>query len=135
MAPASSPGLVLDDYSSGTGSGNQIDIWTADNTGAQIWVFGSANVQPAGDYNIAVSYGAYCVTASGTTSGSLVNLQPCSGALSQSWNVTSAGSEYILHPAGNAGLCLDVQNSGTTNGTLVQVYTCNNTNAQNWALE
>jgi len=135
LAPASSPGLVLDDYSSGTGSGNQIDIWTADNTGAQIWVFGSANVQPAGDYNIAVSYGAYCATASGTTSGSIVNLQPCSGASSQAWNVTSAGSEYILHPAGNTSLCLDVQNSGTSNGTLVQVYTCNNTNAQNWALQ
>jgi subtilase family serine protease len=135
MAPASSPGLVLDDYLSGTGSGNQIDIWTADNTGAQIWVFSNTNVQPAGDYNIAVSYGAYCVTATGSTSGSLVNLQPCNGALSQSWNAVSAGSEYIFHPAANTGLCLDVQDSGTTNGTLVQVYTCNQTNAQNWALQ
>ena len=135
VAPASSPGLVLDDYLSGTESGNQVDIWTANGTGAQSWVFSQANVQPAGDYNIAVSYGAYCLTASGATSGSLVNLQPCNGASSQAWNISGAGGEYLFHPASNTGLCLDVQNAGTTAGTLVQVYACDGQNAQNWALQ
>ncbi len=135
LAPASSPGLVLDDASASTATGNKVQIYSANGTAAQKWVFNNSGVQPAGYYNIAVSLGAYCATASGSSSGSPVNLQPCNGSSGQAWQAVSAGNGYVLHPANNTGLCMDVQSSGTTNGTLVQVWTCNGTNAQNWALQ
>ncbi len=135
VAPASSPGLVLDDSGAGTGSGNRIQIWTTNSTGAQSWVFSNNNVQPAGYYNIAVSLGPYCATASGSNSGSPVNLQPCNGSAAQAWQAVASGSGYVFHPASNTSLCMDVQSSGTTTGTLVQVWSCNGTNAQKWALQ
>jgi hypothetical protein len=47
-------------------------------------VFADASVAPTGFYNIAVSYGAFCMTATGATSGSTVDLQPCNGSQGQS---------------------------------------------------
>ncbi len=135
VAPASSPGLVLDDSGASTATGNRVQIWTANGTGAQKWVLSNNNVQPAGYYNIAVSLGPYCATASGSGSGSAVNLQPCNGSAAQAWQAVPSGSRYSFHPANNTGLCLDVQSSGTTSGTLVQVWDCNGTNAQYWALQ
>ncbi len=134
LAPASSPGLVLDDFLSSTASGNQIDIWAANGSGAQRWVFANNGVQPAGAYNIAVSYGAYCVTATGG-SGAAVNLQPCSGSAGQAWNAEASGGLYLFHPAGDSTLCLDVRSSGTSSGTPVQTWSCNGSNAQKWALQ
>ena len=135
LAPASSPGKVLDDSASQTGTGNRIQIWGADGTGAQSWVFSNNNVQPAGYYNIALSLGPYCATASGSSSGSPVNLQPCNGSSAQAWQAVAVGSRYTFHPANNTALCMDVDHSGISNGTLVQVWTCNGTNAQSWALQ
>ncbi len=134
VVPANATGSALDDNAGGTGNGNKIQIWGANGTGAQKWVFNNSNVQPAGYYNIAVSVGAYCATASGSNSGSTVNLQPCNGSAGQAWQAVASGSGYVLHPATNTSLCLDVQSAGTANGTPVQVWSCNNTNAQNWAL-
>jgi hypothetical protein len=133
LGPQNAPGMLLDDYFSGTGSGNPIDIWGADNTGAQVWVFSNLNVVPTGYYNIAVSYGPYCVTSTGSTSGSVVNLQLCNGSLGQAWNVVSTGSHYILESADNTSLCLAVQNAGTTDGTLVVAATCDGGSEQSWA--
>ncbi len=135
LAPANAPGLVLDDNSSSTAAGNKIQIWSANGTGAQKWVFNNSGVQPAGYYNIAVSLGAYCATASGANSGAPVNLQPCNGSSGQAWQASASGSGYVLHPANNTALCMDVQGSGTSSGTQVQAWTCNGTNAQLWALQ
>ncbi len=135
LAPASSPGLVLDDSGASTATGNKMQIYSANGTAAQKWIFNNSGVQPAGYYNIAVSLGAYCATASGASSGSPVNLQPCNGSAGQAWQAGAAGNGYVLHPANNTGLCMDVQSAGTTSGTPVQVWTCNGTNAQNWSLQ
>jgi hypothetical protein len=136
LIPRNATGSRLDDYESGTASGNTIDIWGADNTGAQIWVFSNVGVSPSGYYNIAVSYGAYCVTASGSTSGSVVNLQPCNGSTGQAWNAVLAGNGvYAFQPANNTSLCLNVQGALTTNGTPVIAYTCNGGSNEQWALD
>ena len=94
----------------------------------------NSGVQPSGYYNIAVSLGAYCMTATGA-SGSAVNLQPCNGSTAQAWEAVAAGSGYTFHPATNTGLCLDVRSAGTANGTVVQTYSCNGSNAQTWGLQ
>jgi hypothetical protein len=134
LTPQNATGLRLDDYYSGTGSGNPIDVYTVNNSGAQSWVFNNANVAPAGFYNLAVSYGAYCMTASGSTSGSLVQLDPCNGSSAQAWEAVTADNGYVLHPANNTSLCLDVQGDGTTAGTLVQAWTCNGQKNETWVL-
>jgi len=134
LTPQNATGLRLDDYYSGTGSGNPIDVYTANNSGAQSWVFSNANVVPAGYYNLAVSYGAYCMTASGSTSGSLVQLDPCNGSSAQAWEAVPADGKFVFHPANNTSLCLDVQGDGTAAGTLVQAWTCNGGNNEQWVL-
>jgi len=134
LTPQNATGLRLDDLYSGTGSGNPIDVYTANNSGAQSWVFSNQNVVPSGFYNLAVSYGAYCLTASGSTSGSLVQLDPCNGASAQAWEPVPAGNGYVFHPANNTSLCLDVQGDGTAAGTLVQAWTCNGQSNETWVL-
>ncbi len=135
LTPQNATGSRLDDWASGTESGNQIDIWPANGTGAQSWVFSNAGVSPAGYYNIAVSYGPYCVTASGATSGSVVNLQPCIGSTAQAWEAAPSGDAFVFHPANNTSLCLDVQGDGTAAGTLVQAWTCNGGNNEQWVIQ
>ena len=134
LTPQNATGLRLDDLDASTASGNPIDVYTANQTGAQTWVFSNANVSPAGYYNLAVSFGAYCMTASGSTSGSLVQLDPCNGAPAQAWQAVPYGNAFVLHPSNNPSLCLDVQGDGTSAGTLVQAWTCNYGNNEQWVL-
>jgi len=137
MTPQVATALRLDDSQASTATGNPIQIFTSNNTAAQNWVFNNTGVSPAGDFNIAVSLGAFCLTASGTTSTSLVKLDPCNGSSGQAWQAVASGNfanSFVLHPANNTALCLDVQNGKTTSGTPVQVFTCNQTNSQAWTL-
>jgi hypothetical protein len=133
FTPQNATALRLDDEGARTTTGNGIDVYTANGTGAQNWTASSTGVVPAGYYNFATE-GAYCLTASGTASGSAVVLDPCVGSSAQAWEAVTSGSNYIFHPANNTGNCLDVRGAGTASGTVVQVYTCNSTNAQSWAL-
>jgi subtilase family serine protease len=136
LAPQNAPGLVLDDLYSGTASGNEIDIWGANNTGAQTWVFANASVVPTGFYNVAVSYGAFCMTATGSTSGSIVNLQPCNGSTGQAWGAVTVGQgAYELQSALNTGVCLAVQGDGTGWGTPVVVTTCTEASDEVWSVQ
>ena len=64
--------------------------------------------------------GGYCLTAEGTTHGSVVDIQPCSeGAANQDW-VFSNGQVTIF----NGTQCLDVINGVDQDGTHLQVYDC-----------
>ena len=132
FTPQNAPALRLDDEGARTTTGNGIDVYTANGTAAQNWTGSTSGVVPAGYWNFA-TLGAYCLTASGTGSGSAVVLDPCVGSSAQAWEAVVSGSSYNLHPANNTALCLDVRNAGTASGTVVQVYTCNSTNAQSWA--
>lgn len=134
LTPGNAPGSRLDDYHSGTANGNVVDIWTVDNTGAQTWAFSNVNVVPSGFYNIAVSYGPYCLTANGSDPNSSVNLQGCDGSAGQAWEVTGSSGNYQLHPATNTALCLDVYYGGTSDGTPVLAYTCTGNNNQSWSI-
>lgn len=132
LNPQNAPGLVLDDWFSGTRAGNPVDIWPANGTGAQSWVLSSAGVAPLGAYNIAVSYGAYCLTATGSSRGSLVELEPCAGLASQAWLAAPSGAGYSFNPASNTTLCLGVQ--ANRPDTLAQVQTCNGGKNEQWVL-
>ena len=134
VTPQNATGLRLDDEGDSTADDNTIWVYTANNTGAQNWVFNNTGVSPAGYYNIALAGGGNCVTASGTGSTSVVNLQPCNGSSGQAWEAVASGNFYVFHPANNTGNCMDVRGDGTGSGTLVQVYACNGGNNEQWGL-
>jgi hypothetical protein len=134
LTPGNAPDSRLDDFQASTASGNTVDIWTANGTGAQTWVFSSTNVVPSGFYNLAVSFGPFCLTANGSVPNSSVNLQPCNGSAGQSWEVTGSTGNSQLHPATNTALCLDVDFGGTSDGTPVLAYTCTGNNNQSWTI-
>jgi hypothetical protein len=134
LTPANATSSRLDDYSSGTANGNPVDIWTANGTGAQKWVLANSGVVPSGDYNIAVSYGPYCLTATGSEPNSSVDLQSCNGSAGQSWQISCGNGSYQLHPSANTGLCLDVLDGDNGDGTPVLVYTCTGNNNQSWSI-
>ena len=133
LTPQNATGLRLDDKSASTASGNPIDVYTANGTGAQIWSMSSTNVAPAGYYNLATE-GANCLTASGTSNGSAVTLTPCNGSSAQAWNAVSTGTTFEFTPANNPSNCLDVRANGTSAGTLTQVWSCNAGSNEQWAV-
>ncbi|HET7016239.1 MAG TPA: ricin-type beta-trefoil lectin domain protein [Streptosporangiaceae bacterium] len=73
--------------------------------------------------------GGRCIgTAGGSiNSGALLQLQDCTGASTQTWEIVSNGTLVGVN-----GLCMDVQGGRTADGTLVQAWTCNGTGAQQW---
>jgi hypothetical protein len=134
VTPQNATGLRLDDEGDSFQDDNTIWVYTANGTAAQNWVFNNSGVTPAGYYNIALSGGANCATASGTGSTSVVNLQPCNGSSAQAWEAVPSGNFWVFHPANNTANCMDVRGDGTQSETLVQVYTCNGGNNEQWAL-
>jgi hypothetical protein len=132
--PQNATSLRLDDYAASTAAGNEIDVYTSNGTAAQKWAFSNTGVTPTGYYNIAVSLGAYCLTASGTASTSAVVLDACDGSSRQAWQAVQSGNYWVFHPANNTANCLDVRGDGTASGTIVQVYACNGGNNEQWAV-
>ena len=131
LSPQNAPTLVFDDAGAGTGGGNPIDIFTSNSTGAQAWSLNNTGVTPPGFYNFA-ALGPNCVTASGSTSGSAVVLDPCAGALGQAWDPVLIGKFYEFQPANSTNLCLTA--SGAAVGSAVVVETCTGASNQLWSL-
>ncbi len=116
-------GMCLDDYHSGTTSGNPIDVWTCNQTDAQNWTFGTdGTIQDFG----------MCLEPSGgaTTSGTDVVLATCNGSTAQQWQIETDGS--IANDAAPT-LCLDDYGQATTDGSLVDIWTCTPSAAEIWA--
>jgi Thaumatin family/Ricin-type beta-trefoil lectin domain len=134
LTPGNATGSRLDDFLADTANGSLVDIYTANGTPAQTWVFANNGVVPSGYYNIAISFGAYCLTAAGSEPNSAVNIQGCNGSAGQAWEITGSSGNYQLHPATNPALCLDVYYGGTANETPVLAYTCTGNNNQSWAI-
>lgn len=115
-------GMCLDDAADSGSAGNKIQVWHCLGNAEQ-----TLTVTAAGQLKLAGG----CVTASGTSAGSLVALQPCvasSGA--QQWR---AGSGSVLVSA-VSGLCLDDPGGSTTNGTQADIATCSGSAQQEWGL-
>jgi hypothetical protein len=66
-----------------------------------------------------------CVDAAAGTNSSVVHLNSCSGAASQSWNITAdaqTGSFFLK--TSSTGRCLHVDTGSTTAGAGMEVYDC-----------
>jgi hypothetical protein len=121
--PSGVSGKCLDDYHSGTGDGNVIDIFDCNTTNAQDWTidpgdtlqdFGKC-LQPSGG---------------GTASGTPIVLSACDGISAQQWSPGANGS--LVNTA--SGLCLADPGASTTNGTQLQLAVCDGTAGENWTL-
>jgi beta-glucanase (GH16 family) len=119
-----------------TFNGNKVQIWTANGTPAQSWVFSNVGVVPAGNYNIASSLGAFCldVAGAGTANGTRVQIYQCNGTGAQSWRAVPAGSAFELRPANAPNSCLDVTGVSTTDGTQLQIWQCTGGSNQRWII-
>lgn len=129
--------FAVDDFAASTKTGNVIDVFTVNGTGAQSWNFSNVNVNPSGDYNLAVSFGAFCVDVlnSGTSNGTKIDLAPCNGQPNQSWKAVPSGAFYTLQPANAPGSCLDSPSATTTPGTQLQIWQCTGGSNQLWQIQ
>jgi hypothetical protein len=128
----------MDDAGYVLANGNPVVVYQSNGTNAQKWVFASTGVVPAGNYNIAITGGAFCLDDPGgsATAGAKIQIWTCNGSAAQSWKATAVGGGYYtLSPAAAPGLCLDLPSGATANNTRVQIWTCNNTNAQKWLIQ
>ncbi len=104
-------------------AGTQVQIYTCNAGGNQLWTRTSANA-------LTVYSGSECLDAAsnGTAPGTKVQIFTCSGQANQQWNVNSNGTITGVQ----SGLCLDVSGASTANGALIELWTCNGQANQQW---
>ena len=105
--------------------GTQLDIWTCNGGGNQLWTHTSGN-------QLTVYSGAECLDAAGngTAPGTKVQIWPCNGGTNQQWDVNSNGTITGVQ----SGLCLDVTGASASNGALIDLWTCSGGSNQQWTL-
>ncbi|MFJ5927913.1 ricin-type beta-trefoil lectin domain protein [Kitasatospora sp. NPDC092948] len=106
---------------------------SADNTPAEINTCSSIGAQKFATTGNLLKIMGKCLTATGTASGSAVQLQPCSGNAVQTWTPQANGT--ILNAGTN--LCLAVPGDVSTAGTATVVATCGTTTVpagQKWTV-
>jgi hypothetical protein len=118
-----SSALCVDDRSSSTAAYNPIQIYTCNNSGAQVWTVASGDT-------LQVLGLCMDVDAAGTADGTLVDLYTCNSTGAQVWEPRADGELY--NP--NSGKCLDDPNLSTTSGTQLEIWDCNGGANQQWAL-
>ncbi|MFE9374224.1 ricin-type beta-trefoil lectin domain protein [Streptomyces sp. NPDC006711] len=122
ITAATDSGTCVDDDHAASTDGNQIEIYTCNQSDAQQFELrDDATVRIQGK----------CVEAanSGTTNNTLVQLMTCTGAPNQQWQARADGS--YLNPVSNR--CLDRPGGTFTPGTQLQLYECNGAPSQRWA--
>jgi hypothetical protein len=116
-------GKCADDWHSGTGNGNKIDIFSCNGSGAQNWT-----VESNGSLRNASNGKCLDVTHSGTANGTLVQLYTCNGTGAQVW---TANMGALVNP--RSGKCLEDPAYGG-NGTQLDIRTCTGGANQRWTL-
>ncbi len=113
----------LDDPSSSTKAGTQLDIWDCNAGANQLFTYTTTHELQF--------LGNKCIAESGTAAGATAEVAACSStATAQKWTLNTNGS--ISNIA--SGLCLDVTGGpkATANGTGVETWTCNGGTNQSW---
>jgi ricin-type beta-trefoil lectin protein/concanavalin A-like lectin/glucanase superfamily protein/fibronectin type III domain protein len=120
-------GKCLDDPSSSSTNGTQLDLYTCNGTAAQQWRAPYGGLDYAGAITSAAASGK-CVDdrSSGTTNGNPIQIYTCNGTNAQDWEVYSDGTLRVL------GKCMDNTGGSSSNGNPIQLWSCQpgNTNQQ-----
>ncbi|WP_239123886.1 glycosyl hydrolase [Rhizocola hellebori] len=118
-------GKCADVAASNPANGTQVQLWTCNGTGAQIWAVGADGTVRALGKCLDVNGG---VNANGTR----VQIWDCiSGNPNQQWTY-STGARTLVNPL--TGRCLDATGQFTADGTPLQIWACNGQTNQQWNL-
>ena len=119
FSPQLSAAKCLDVSGSNTASGTPVILWDCTYTPNQVFTWTTAGE---------LRFNGVCVTANGTTPGSLVVVSACNGSAAQHWTGTTSARVVGLN-----GMCLDVPSGNTANLTQMSVWTCLGGTDQNQA--
>jgi hypothetical protein len=124
-------------YLTGASTGAALTLQTATSTGSQEWQLVAANsagiagsARTLTNVNTATCLDDYKLNKA---NGASVDLWPCSGAVQQQYNITSAGDGQYTLTNVNSGTCLDDYNFGTANGSTTDLWSCTGAANQNWS--
>jgi alpha-galactosidase len=118
-------GKCLDVPNSTQANGTQLQIWTCNGGGNQLWT-------STPSHQLTVYGGAKCLDAfnNQTTAGTKVEIWDCNGGANQQWQLNANGTITGVQ----SGLCLDVTGASTSNGALAELWTCNGGSNQQWTI-
>jgi hypothetical protein len=116
--------MCLNDADNVTTAGNPVQVYTCEGGASETWTAEpDATIRFDSDY-------CMTVTGNGTTTGTTVELDPCTAAdTAQAWTPEASGALY--NPA--SGLCL-YDPGATTNGTQAEISTCASSRTEDWPL-
>jgi chitinase len=124
-------GSCLDINGAGTGDGTNVQEWSCNGTGAQVWRTDDGGA--SGYYKLVNPNSNKCldVSGNGTADGTNIQLWTCNGSAAQDFQFVSINGYYKI-VGRNSGKCVDVNGANSANGTNVQLWACNGSGAQNW---
>ncbi|WP_394618995.1 RICIN domain-containing protein [Lentzea sp. JNUCC 0626] len=87
------------------------------------------------DGGVRITAGGLCVGVrdASTSAGKPVQLEACTGAVSQVWSLSANGANHRLVNA-NGGKCLNIKDNATTAGALTQTNSCDSAATKQWTL-
>jgi len=133
LVPHNAGFSCLDSASSGVGNGNKAQVYGANNSGAQHWIFTCTG---GSVYKVqAAYYPTLCleVNGLGNVSGTNAQLWSSNDQQNQRWTVTAvAGGGYTLTPQSATALRLNA--GGTADGSQINVTTASGATSQTWDL-
>ncbi|MGW7579311.1 ricin-type beta-trefoil lectin domain protein [Streptomyces sp. NPDC054765] len=100
-------------------TGASIDIWDCGSLAGQSWT-------PGADGTFRTL--GMCMTASGTSDGAAITLEPCNGSADQTFRLNA--SQDLVRSGTNR--CVDVTDGATHDGTHLQLWKCDGTSNQKW---
>lgn len=132
ISPQCAPSRCLDVAGGRTDSGTNIQIYSRNYSGAQLF-----HLTYIGDgYYIITSYLGKVLDGQGgrSKSGTNIHTWDFNNGYNQAFRIENAGGGYYyLKYRQNTNLALDVSGGVNRNSANVQVYTWNNSNAQKWS--
>lgn len=125
---------VVDLNNSVTQDGNNIHIWTNNNTNAQRWLVkhsdGAIVMRSAIDNNFVID-----LNSSIAQDGNNIYIWHYNGTDAQRWFPQYENGAYILRSAVNQNFVLDLNNSNISDGNNIHIWTFNGTDAQRWIFQ
>ncbi|MFE0796178.1 PQQ-dependent sugar dehydrogenase [Streptomyces mutabilis] len=116
-------GKCLDVDNAGTADGTQVQLWSCNQSSAQMWSVG-------GDGTLKALGKCLDVSGGGSADGTRIQLWTCNGTGAQKWAAQPDGT--VRNP--QSGKCLDASGGTWNDGTPVHLWTCHTGPNQKWTL-
>jgi streptogrisin C len=114
-------GKCVDVPGSKYGAGQDLQMYTCNNTEAQKWAFTNGALQTK--YNLCVE-----VTNAAVSNNSVLQLNTCNAGANQQFTLSATGA--LVNPV--SGRCVDIRSGNASNGALLIIYDCKSSTNQTW---